>query len=351
MKKKNSNVKKKVHKSLLNKLNNRKINKIYTDFKNSLSKSYNGGGLAVALSGGPDSLALSYLAKCYSLENNIRIFFYIVDHKLRNNSSKEAKKVKSILAKFDLKCQILSWKGKKPKSNIQSLARDKRYFLLANQCYKNNVKNILFAHHIDDLYENFFIRLLRGSGLHGLLSFNNIKTSKDENINILRPLIKFNKKDLIYIAKKVFKFYIVDPSNNSDTFKRVRLRKLIQFLKKEGLDEKKFKLTLNNLTKSNLTINFYVEKNIISNSKQLKNKSTFILKKNFFLQPYEIVFRSLSQILKQIGKKYYYPRGKSVDYILTGLEDKKLKKMTLAGCVIEKINNSVIIYKEIGKKN
>ena len=67
------------------------------------------------------------------------------------------------------------------------------------------------------------------------------------NIKILRPLLNNNKKDLIYTAKKVFNFYVNDPSNYNDKFKRIRFRKLINSIKDEGFDENKFKLTLKNL--------------------------------------------------------------------------------------------------------
>ena len=83
------------------------------------------------------------------------------------------------LKKFNINCQILLWNSKKkPVSNIQSIARKNRYELLLNNCKKNNIKYLLVGHHIDDLYENFFIRLLRGSGLKGLTSFGKITEEK-----------------------------------------------------------------------------------------------------------------------------------------------------------------------------
>ena len=60
---------------------------------------------------------------------------------------------------------------KKPNSNLQSLARQKRYELIFNQCKKHKINTILTAHHQDDFYETFFSRLLRGSGTEGLSSF------------------------------------------------------------------------------------------------------------------------------------------------------------------------------------
>ena len=151
--------------------------------------------------------------------------------------------------------------GKKPHSNIQGVARNNRYDLLIKACKKNNIKNLLIGHHIDDIYENFFIRLLRGSGLRGLSSFGEVIKEEQKNISILRPLIKIEKKELIYISKRVFQFFIEDPSNRNFIFQRSRIRNLISELNKEGLDKKKLNLTINNLKSANNAINFYVENN------------------------------------------------------------------------------------------
>ena len=79
----------------------------------------------VAVSGGPDSLALAFLAKIYSIKNNLKAKFFIINHKLRSNSSQEANKVKSVLKRLSISAEILPWNGKKPTKNIQSLARKK----------------------------------------------------------------------------------------------------------------------------------------------------------------------------------------------------------------------------------
>jgi len=347
MKKKSLSAKKIIHKSLLNHLKNKKINKIFKEFKNYLDK--NGekkNKIGVAISGGPDSLTLAFLTKCYSLIYKLDVKFFIVDHKLRKNSSKEAKLVKLFLRKFDIDCKILKWKGKKPQSNIQGIARNNRYALLKKACKKNNINQLLIGHHIDDLYENFFIRLLRGSGLKGLSSFGEAIKEEENNILILRPLINFEKKELIYISKNVFKFFIEDPSNQNFLFQRIRIRKLILELNKEGFDKKKLYLTIKNLKSANNAINFYVEKNIQNNSKFIKQKNIYILNKFFFNQSEEVLFRSISSILKLVSGKYYAPRGKSILDAIYNIKSNKVKKLTLGGCYIEKVNETVLISNE-----
>ena len=200
---KSSSVKIKIPKLLKQRLNNKKIKQIYKNFENSLDINQN---FVVSVSGGADSLALAFLAKIFSIKNRLNPKFLIIDHKLRPESSKEAKLVKKLLKSFFINTDILSWKGKKPTKNIQSLARKKRYELLFTYCDKFKINNILIGHHRDDLFENFFIRMLRGSGLNGLVSLNT--KSKIGNKNLLRPLLNQNKEDLEYISKKVFNFYV-----------------------------------------------------------------------------------------------------------------------------------------------
>ena len=340
---KNLNVSNKTHKNLLNKLRNKRIFQIYRKFENTLKLNQD---FIVGVSGGPDSLALCFLTKIYSIKNSLNVYYFIVDHRLRKNSSKEAQLVKNLLKKYNIKSYILSWYGKKPKNNIQSLARNKRYSLLINRAKVLNVKNILTGHHIDDLYENFFIRISRGIGLNGLVSFS--EKTQLEKINILRPLINFEKKNLTYVTTKVFKSYIEDPYNEDNKFKRVRIRKLVKGLQNEGLDKKKFLLTIKNLKDSNETIKFYVAKNLKDNSHIYKDKNKIILNKDFFNQPHEVTFRSLSEIIKFVGKKYYSVRGKKVDNIIEKLkgESKSSFKLTIGNCIINKVNHSIIVIKE-----
>ena len=155
------------------------------------------------------------------------------------------------------------------------------------------------------MIENFFIRLLRGSGLKGLISFSKIKSKVklNDKVFILRPLIDIPKKDLLYISKNTFNYNVEDPSNLDDKFLRVKVRKLISNLEKDGLTFNKFKLSLNNLNKSNNAIEYYVQKNINNNSNYLKLNKKVILKDDFLKQPDEIVFRSLSEVIQKVGKK------------------------------------------------
>lgn len=331
----------KIPKLFRDKLKNNRINNIYNRFEKSFNINENFG---VAVSGGPDSLALAFLAKIYSIKRKLVPKFFIVDHKLRSESTKEAKVVKDLLKRILITPEILTWKGKKPSKNIQSLARIKRYELIYKQCDKYKIKNILIGHHQDDLFENFFIRMLRGSGLKGLISLD--KENKIGDKNLLRPLLDQKKEDLVFLSKNVFNFYVQDPTNNDEKYQRIKIRKLIKELQKNGLDKNKFFKTIKNLKYSNKVVNFYVSENLKKNTFFSDKSNKLILNKIFFHQPYEVVFRALSESIKLIGKKYYSVRGKKLDKIIKDIENNQSFRATLGGCIIEKVNETVIISKE-----
>ena len=338
---KNLNVTNKIPKTLEKNLNNHRIKKIYKNFEKNLNVSEN---FIVAVSGGPDSLALAFLAKIYSIKKSLIAKFFIVDHKLSIDSSKEAKKIQKILKNLNIKSKILTWFGKKPSKNIQSIARKKRYQLLFLEADKLKIKNILLGHHENDLFENFFIRMLRGSGLRGLVSLD-----KEISINgkkLLRPLIDKQKEDLRFIAKKVFNFYINDHSNEDDKYLRVQVRKLIEELQKKGLDRKKLSTTIRNLKHSNYVVNYYVNTNLKKNTFFSTNKKKLIIKNDYFNQPFEVVLRSLSESIKFMGKKSYPVRGKKLEKIISKIENNSLNKETIGGCIIEKANQTILITKE-----
>jgi len=340
---KNLSAQNKKHKKILSQLNQKKISEIYNEFSSSLKVKED---LAVAVSGGPDSLALAYLTKCYSLKNKIKVKYYIVNHMLRKEATLEAEIVKKVLKKINIQCTILNWNGKKPSRNIQAIARDKRYSLLANECKKNNIKYLLLGHHLNDLFENFLIRIVRGSGLNGLISFSKNTKYRDQDLNIIRPLLNLEKKDLLYISNEVFSFFVKDPSNINEDYKRTRIRNLLNSLKKEGLDIEKLNLTINNLKDSDKSIKFYVERNLTKNVIFKKKKYIYILNYNFFDQSHEIIFRSLTKLIQKLGGKYYPVRGKSIIELIKGINAKSFSKVTLGGCFIERANETILISRE-----
>ena len=166
------------------------LSSIFLNFKKKLDN-LNKKSYTVAVSGGPDSLALVALSKAYSNLKKTKFSYVLVDHNIRKNSSKEAKQVKNLLKKHQINLIIILNK-KKITSNIQSLARNTRYEILSHYCKVNKISTLLTAHNLEDQVETFFIRLSRGSGLKGLASMKSLSVLKSK-VNLYRPLLDVKK--------------------------------------------------------------------------------------------------------------------------------------------------------------
>ena len=148
----------------------------------------------------------------------------------------------------------------------------------------------------------------------------------------------------------MFSFFVKDPSNVNKDFKRTRIRNLLHSLEKEGLDVKKLELTINNLKDSDKSIKFYVDRNLKKNVVFLKRRNNYILNHNFFDQSHEIIFRSLTNLIQKLGKKYYPVRGKSINELIKRINKKSFTKVTLGGCFIERVNETILISQENSDK-
>ncbi len=315
---------------------------IFLSFKKKLNifkKKY----FLIAVSGGPDSLALAALAKAYSYEYKCKIYYVLVDHNLRKNSSKEAKSVKKLLKKYQINLNIL--KNKKTISrNIQSQARSIRYNLLTTFCKKKGIKTILTAHNLEDQVETFFIRLSRGSGLQGLSSMRQINKI-DANISLVRPLLDFKKIQLIKISKVIFGKYYQDPTNQDTKYLRTRIRNLKGSLEDSGINYDQIIKSIKNLASSRDTLNLYFNR-IYKEIVNKKNSKLLINFNKFNSLNKEMKMKVLKQSIKNLSNAYYSPRSKKILNLVAHLDCRKDLDRTLGGCVIYKEKNYIILKKE-----
>ena len=339
--------KNKVNNKILSHLKDKELSKIYKNFDKFL-KDREINSFTVSLSGGPDSLALAYFSKCFQLINNKKVYYVHIDHKIRKNSTKEAKDLKYFIKKYQINCEVFSWKKNKKIRTTQKNARIARYSLLEKFCKKKKINALLLAHHKDDLYENFFIRMLRGSGIRGLTSFSSKDTYINKNLKGYRPFLDVTKETLLKVTNKVFGYFIDDPSNYNNEFLRIRIRNLLNNLKHEGFNKEKFDLTYCNLHSANETLKYYSDQNILKNTNFFTNnkKNTIVINFKFFKQPNEIVLRSLSSLISKTNRKYYPPRGKIMLKKINEIRGYSFKKTTVGGCIIERVNNTTLIYPE-----
>ena len=190
-------------------------------------------GLAVAVSGGPDSMALLHLAAAEAKRTGRRLHALTVDHGLRRAAGAEARQVGRWAAALGVPHTVLTWTGRKPTANIQASARAMRYRLMAQWCATHHVAALLVAHTCDDQAETVLLRLARGSGVDGLAAMA-ADTTRD-GVRILRPLLGVARASLLALLAAKGQRYITDPSNTDKRHARARLRALAPALAAEGL--------------------------------------------------------------------------------------------------------------------
>ncbi len=319
------------------------LSKIYLSFSKKI-KSLKKKTFLVGVSGGPDSLALSALIKSYSLEKNCKIYYVLVDHNLRKNSSSEAKSVKKLLKKFQINLNIIKNK-KKIRKNIQSEARKVRYDFFKTFCKRKKINIILTGHNLEDQVETFFIRLSRGSGLQGLSSMKQLEKI-DKKISLFRPLLDIKKNELIKISKLVFGKFYKDPSNKNIKYLRTRVRNLKSSIESSGINYDRIFQSIENLGSSRDTLNLYFDKIYKDVVDEYKIKVQIDLKAFKSLNQ-EMKIRVLKRSIQNFTNAYYSPRSKKIINLIDQFQFNKKTKLTLGGCIIFKEKKHIILKKEI----
>ena len=300
--------------------------------------------IILALSGGEDSMVLLDILSQYKNSNIIAV---TINHNLRDKSSLESIEIGKLLLNKNIKHIIINWEeGKNIKSNIEEQARDARYNLLSSYAKEHNIKYIATAHHRDDQYETFLIRLLRGSGIDGLTSMQEI-TNFNNNIKLIRPLLSISKEEIqIYSKENKIKFFF-DESNKDTKFLRNKIRNLLNNIENKDIIDKRLLRTINHLQRARNFFDSYLQKlekellimdgdNIIISLEEFKNLHQ------------EIGLRLLINIFYKINKKTKKPRFNNLLNLYNSIiNDTINKKTTFSHSIIAIKKNKIIFSPEL----
>src|SRR5258705_10089588 len=207
--------------------------------------------IVLAVSGGPDSIALMWLAARWrrALARGPRLIAVTVDHGLRPGAAAEAREVKRLARSVDLPHRTLRWTGPKPRTGLPAAARAARYRLLAQAARSGGATHILTAHTRDDQAETLLMRMLRGSGIAGLAAMT--RESERDGLVLARPFLDISKSQLIATLDKAKLGFADDPSNRDTSFTRPRLRTLMPVLAAEGGDTRNLVRLASRLARAN----------------------------------------------------------------------------------------------------
>lgn len=210
--------------------------------------------LLLAVSGGPDSVALMWLMVRWrrSLARGPRLIAVTVDHGLRPEAAREAREVKRLARELELPHRTLRWSGEKPRTGVPAAAREARYRLLAQAAKAAGASHIVTAHTRDDQAETLLMRLLRGSGIAGLGAM--ARVTERDGIALARPLLDVAKSRLVATLAKAKIAYANDPTNYDTALTRPRLRGLLPALAAEGGDARCLARLATRLSRANAAV-------------------------------------------------------------------------------------------------
>lgn len=309
--------------------------------------------IVIAVSGGPDSTALLWLAARWraSRKSGPVIVAVTVDHGLRAQSAREANAVKRFAHELGVSHRILRWTGAKPKTGLQEAARDARYALLAKAAVKAGAHYVLTAHTLDDQAETVLLRLLRGSGPSGLQAMTTMAPYPGGGgLALARPLLAVPKQRLIATLRKADIVFADDPSNRDPRHTRVRLRALMPALVEEGLTARRIAVLAGRLQRAEAALRVAVaeasERVSLTSWKESWGEATRIVfdRGGFLLLPAEIGLRLLGQAIGHVGNEGPVELGKLETLFGTLVSGGATpRRSTLAGAMITLLPAKVVI--------
>jgi tRNA(Ile)-lysidine synthase len=311
--------------------------------------------IAIAVSGGADSMALCFLlSRLYPELARNKLHALTVDHGIREESAKEAQNVsewvsstigaRSVILKSDVEI------GSDTK--VMEKARELRYRLLSEYCQKNQIKKLYVAHHLNDQSETFLFRLAKGSGLDGLSAMHK-SYDYNKRLEILRPLLPFSKDRLILTCTENKIPFVSDPTNVNEKYARTRIRNSEEILAKEGLNAKRVSVMAMRFKRAKDALDVYSNKayqnTLVDDLKDLKSFDYNLL----FDEPEEIRIRVIKKALEKFSENAkttqpYGPRMTKLENLVKKIFNQKgFQTMTLGGCIFSfDANKALILIKK-----
>jgi tRNA(Ile)-lysidine synthase len=276
--------------------------------------------LLLAVSGGPDSIALMWLAARWraARERGPELIAATVDHGLRAESAREARAVKRQAEGLGIRHRTLRWTGAKPATGLQEAARAARYRLLAAAARRAGARHVLTGHTLDDQAETVLLRMARGSGLTGLGAMTRetrlaaltgdgraLPRQRDAGLLLVRPLLEVPKARLVATLAAHGVMFADDPSNRDPRFTRARLRDVLPVLAGEGLDAARLALLARRLRRAEATIEFTVDvaATAVSDTVWSEHGPVLLDADKFIRLPAEVALRLLGRAIARTGDR------------------------------------------------
>ncbi len=300
--------------------------------------------LAVATSGGADSLALAVLLGDWAKARGGRVVALVVDHGLRPASGAEARQVAARLGGLGLEAQVLRWRGAKPEADIQATARAARYRLLTGWCKRHAVLHLALGHHLDDQAETLLLRLGRGSGLDGLAGMAPV--AELPGLRLLRPLLRVPRAALEATLRARGLDWLEDPTNRDPAHARVRLRRLAPALEREGLSARRLSATAAHLARARAALEEATAEFLARAADPDPAGFVWLDPGPWSEAPREVRLRVLARTLMCVGGGAYTPRLLSLERVESGISSGLARGATLGGCRVLPRRGRLLVVRE-----
>jgi tRNA(Ile)-lysidine synthase len=310
--------------------------------------------LVLAISGGPDSTALLFLAARWrrSLKKGPALLAVTIDHGLRPESAKEAQAVRRLARSLGVRHRIRRWQGKKPATSLQEQARVARYRLLAKTARSIGADCVVTAHTRDDQAETVLFRMARGSGLTGLCGMRKNAplplpetqaAAAKEPLCVARPLLDTSKARLIATLRRARVPFAEDASNRDVRFARPRWRKLMPSLAREGLDAERIALLARRLARAESALEVAVDRAMQDLREDAPAHGPIILNAEGFRRlPAELGIRLLRRAISQRGNEGV-PRLAKLEVVHGAITTAGTLRRTLAGALVTLHGSKMVI--------
>jgi tRNA(Ile)-lysidine synthase len=288
--------------------------------------------LAVACSGGADSLALTLLADGWARGVRGRVTALIVDHAMRPESGVEAETVRARLKAQGVDAVVLRREGPPLTADRQASARRARYDLMTGWCRDARVIHLLLGHHRGDQAETLMMRLGRGSGVDGLAAIARVSETAD--LRLVRPLLGVPRGHLEACLRDRGVEWIEDPSNEDTAFSRVRMRALLPELAREGLTEPRLAATARRMGRAREALEAAATQLLAQAVAIYPEGYALLSTPDMLAAPTDTALRALSRLLTCIGGNPHGPRLERLERLYGWIEGGAGAGRTLAGCRI-----------------
>ncbi|MEX3016495.1 tRNA lysidine(34) synthetase TilS [Gymnodinialimonas hymeniacidonis] len=273
--------------------------------------------IALAVSGGGDSMAMLALAHDWAHVFGVKLWVVTVDHGLRADSADEAAMVAKECALLGHPHETLRWQWH-GEGNLQDAARRARLELIDQ--WRGKIAHVLMAHTQDDVAETFLMRLARGSGVEGLSAMSDMRSVRGQKapFKVVRPLTREARADLRHHINTLKVPYVDDPSNDDPRFDRVKARQALAGL---GIEAATFTATAERMQRASVALSRRaadVARDCVTQEKcdYMPTGDLLIDRDRFAEVEADTQLRILAAALQWVSSATYRPRASALEALL-----------------------------------